>query len=117
MLSRSGECGSGLGDAPPAYTVVGMIAAAALGLPLEPVTFQLGDSTLPLAPVEGGSSHVATVGSAVEGACEKLQRKFWHMARQMTDSAFTKTRFADVGLSMARCALPANRPCKSHWWL
>jgi xanthine dehydrogenase YagR molybdenum-binding subunit len=44
-----------------------------MGLPLERVTFQLGDSTLPLAPVEGGSSHVATVGGGVAGACEKLQ--------------------------------------------
>ncbi|RLM49317.1 xanthine dehydrogenase family protein molybdopterin-binding subunit, partial [Halobellus sp. Atlit-31R] len=44
------------------YTVMSMIAAESLGLPLERVTFQLGDSTLPFAPVEGGSSHVTTVG-------------------------------------------------------
>jgi xanthine dehydrogenase YagR molybdenum-binding subunit len=42
------------------YTVMAMIAAEAMGLPLERVTFQLGDSTLPVAPIEGGSSHVAT---------------------------------------------------------
>lgn len=36
------------------YTVMAMIAAEALGLPLEDVTFQLGDSTLPVAPIEGG---------------------------------------------------------------
>lgn len=35
------------------YTVMAMIAAEALGLPLEDVTFQLGDSTLPVAPIEG----------------------------------------------------------------
>lgn len=78
------------------YTVMAMLAAAALGLPLEQVTFQLGDSALPLAPVEGGSSHVATVGAAVAGACEKLQRKLWRMARLVPDPAFAKTRFADV---------------------
>lgn len=70
------------------YTVMSQIAAAALGLPLENVTFCLGDSTLPFAPIEGGSSHVATVGSAVEGVCEKLQKKLWKLARAMPDSPF-----------------------------
>ena len=90
------------------YTVMAMIAAAALGLPLEQVTFQLGDSTLPLAPVEGGSSHVATVGAAVAGACEKLQRKLWRMARLMPDPAFLKTRFADVEFAEGSVRLVAN---------
>ncbi|RYF39127.1 MAG: xanthine dehydrogenase family protein molybdopterin-binding subunit, partial [Comamonadaceae bacterium] len=49
------------------YTVMTMIAAAAMGLPVEQVTFRLGDSTLPVAPIEGGSAMVATVGSAIEG--------------------------------------------------
>ncbi len=78
------------------YTVMGMIAAAAMGLPLEQVTFQLGDSTLPMAPVEGGSSHVTTVGSAVEGACEKLQRRLLRMAQAMPGSAFAQAKFKDV---------------------
>src|SRR4051812_22976027 len=37
------------------------IAADTLGLPLENVTFKLGDSSLPKASVEGGSFTVATV--------------------------------------------------------
>ena len=78
------------------YTVMSMIAAAAMGLPLEQVTFQLGDSTLPVAPVEGGSSHVTTVGSAVEGVCEKLQSKLLRMAKGMPGSAFAKARLDEV---------------------
>ena len=78
------------------YTVMGMIAAAAMGLPLEQVTFQLGDSTLPMAPVEGGSSHVTTVGSAVEGACEKLQRRLLRMAQGLPETAFARAKFKDV---------------------
>jgi xanthine dehydrogenase YagR molybdenum-binding subunit len=78
------------------YTVMAMIAAAAMGLPLEQVTFQLGDSTLPVAPIEGGSSHVTTVGSAVEGACEKLQRRLLRLAARLPDSPLAKARFADV---------------------
>jgi xanthine dehydrogenase YagR molybdenum-binding subunit len=77
-------------------TVMSQIAAAAMGLPLEQVSFRLGDSTLPVAPVEGGSSHVATVGSAVDGACEKLQRLLWSCAASMPESPFAKTRFKSV---------------------
>ncbi len=78
------------------YTVMAQIAAASMGLPLEKVAFQLGDSTLPVAPVEGGSSHVATVGSAVEGVCEKLQKTLFKLARKIDGSPFAKARFADV---------------------
>ncbi|MFL6707717.1 MAG: xanthine dehydrogenase family protein molybdopterin-binding subunit, partial [Massilia sp.] len=78
------------------YTAMCIIAADALGLPLEKVRFQLGDSTLPVAPVEGGSSHVATVGSAVQGVCEKLQQSLFKIARRMPGSPFAKAKFADV---------------------
>jgi xanthine dehydrogenase YagR molybdenum-binding subunit len=78
------------------YTVMAMIAAAAMGLEMEKVTFQLGDSTLPVAPIEGGSSHVTTVGSAVEGACEKLQKRLYKMARSLPDKPFAGSSFKDV---------------------
>jgi xanthine dehydrogenase YagR molybdenum-binding subunit len=71
------------------YTVMAMIAAEAMGLPLEQVTFQLGDSTLPVAPIEGGSSHVATVGSAVQGACDKLRKQLLSLAQAMNSAAFS----------------------------
>lgn len=78
------------------YTVMAMIAADVLGLPLERVTFQLGDSTLPVAPVEGGSSHVATVGSAVAGVCEKLCLTLLRYAQAGPDSPFRNQRLKDV---------------------
>src|SRR5438105_14447503 len=55
------------------YTIMTQVAAEWLGLPLERVTFRLGDSSLPAAPVEGGSFTAATVGSAVRAACQKLR--------------------------------------------
>ena len=78
------------------YTVMSMIAAEAMGLPLEQVAFQLGDSTLPLAPIEGGSSHVTTIGSGVVGACDKLKKRLLRLAQGMPDSAFAKARMRDV---------------------
>jgi xanthine dehydrogenase YagR molybdenum-binding subunit len=90
------------------YTVMAMIAAAAMGLPLEKVTFQLGDSTLPVAPIEGGSSHVTTVGSAVEGACEKLQKRLFKMARHLPGTPFGHTRFKDVEFFEGQMRLRAD---------
>ncbi|MFX6250433.1 hypothetical protein ABTF88_20900, partial [Acinetobacter baumannii] len=54
----------------------------------ERVVFRLGDSDLPFAPIEGGSSHVATGGSAVDGACERLQRLLGRLARGLRNSGF-----------------------------
>ena len=75
VTSAASDIGTG------SWTVMAQIAAAAMGIPLENVDFRLGDSRLPFAPVEGGSSHVTTVGSAVDGACEKLKRELWRLAR------------------------------------
>src|SRR5262245_20500598 len=53
------------------YTIMTQIAAETLGLPIEKVTFELGDSSLPQAPVEGGSFTAASVGTAVKAVCDK----------------------------------------------
>jgi xanthine dehydrogenase YagR molybdenum-binding subunit len=63
------------------YTVMTQIAAATLGLPMEKVTFRLGDSTLPFAPIEGGSMTVATIGTAVQEVCEKVAHRLFRLAR------------------------------------
>lgn len=90
------------------YTVMSMIAAEALGLPLEQVSFQMGDSTLPVAPIEGGSSHVATVGSAVEGACGKLKKQLLALARKQGRAEFARARLEDVVFAGGRMALAAD---------
>jgi len=91
------------------YTVMAMIAAETMGMPLEQVTFQLGDSTLPVAPIEGGSSHVATVGSAVEGACRKLQKRLLKIASRMPNSPFAKSEIDDVRFKAGRLELAGDK--------
>jgi xanthine dehydrogenase YagR molybdenum-binding subunit len=54
---------------PGTYTSMTQVAAHTLGLPLERVRFELGDSRLPPAPVHGGSITMASIGSAVQAAC------------------------------------------------
>lgn len=91
------------------YTVMSMIAAESLGLPLERVTFQLGDSTLPFAPVEGGSSHVTTVGGGVHGACDKLKKTLARLAKGMPGSPLARAREADLEFADGTLRL-RNRP-------
>jgi len=57
------------------YTTMSQLAANALGLPLENVRFELGDSSFPPAPVNGGSWLTVSVGSAVLNACDALRIK------------------------------------------
>src|SRR3954452_11700792 len=49
------------------------VAPETLALPIERVSFILGDTTLPQAPVHGGSMTMASVGSAVQAACRKAR--------------------------------------------
>jgi xanthine dehydrogenase YagR molybdenum-binding subunit len=65
---------------PGTYTSMSQVAADALGLPMDRVTFQLGDSTLPTAPVHAGSLTMASVGSAVFTACNSLRDSFIRIA-------------------------------------
>ncbi|MBD9443498.1 xanthine dehydrogenase family protein molybdopterin-binding subunit [Pseudomonas sp. PDM04] len=77
------------------YTVMTQIAAQASGVPLEDVTFVLGDSSLPKAPLQGGSFTVSSVGTAVQQACEALKEKLLAVARQ------TSADFAGVTAQQA----------------
>lgn len=78
------------------YTVMTQIAAETLGLPLEDVEFKLGDSSLPNAPLEGGSKTVATVGSAVKKVCHKLREKVFKLAQQAIGSPLVNAGLEDV---------------------
>lgn len=72
------------------------IAAESLGLPIEKVTFKLGDSWLPNAPVEGGSWTALTVGSAVKAVCDKLKLKLFLIARELKNSRLAGLELDDV---------------------
>jgi xanthine dehydrogenase YagR molybdenum-binding subunit len=65
---------------PGTYTAMTQIAAAALGLPVTRVRFELGDSKMPRAPVEGGSMTVAGVGSAVHDTARAVRDEVLKLA-------------------------------------
>jgi xanthine dehydrogenase YagR molybdenum-binding subunit len=57
------------------WTSLTQISADAIGIPVEKVKFELGDSALPFGPVAGGSNTTATVGSAIADAAANLKKK------------------------------------------
>lgn len=67
---------------PGTYTTMTIIAADALGLPMERVRFELGDSTMPAVPPHGGSQTAASVGSAVREACVAARSRVLALVRE-----------------------------------
>lgn len=77
-------------------TVMTQIAADAMGLALEDVTFSYADSSMPFAPLQGGSFTAATVGSAIAVACQALKKKLFKKAREVEASPLRDLDFEDV---------------------
>jgi xanthine dehydrogenase YagR molybdenum-binding subunit len=71
VLVESGTIDMGGGS----YTVYAQVAADALGVDVEKVRFDLGDTNMPEAPRSGGSTTAASVATAVEAACAALKEK------------------------------------------
>jgi xanthine dehydrogenase YagR molybdenum-binding subunit len=94
------------------YTVMTQIAADALGLKVEQVRFELGDSTMPEAPVSGGSTTVASVGPAVQAAGHALRLKLVGIAAAAEGSPLFGAKAEQVGVENGELYLlaePARR--------
>jgi xanthine dehydrogenase YagR molybdenum-binding subunit len=87
------------------YTIMTQIAADTLGLRIEDVTFTLGDSTLPKAPIQGGSFTAASVGPAVKAACDSVRNKLLALARNVPDCGLARATMGDVTFADGRIAL------------
>jgi xanthine dehydrogenase YagR molybdenum-binding subunit len=66
VLTAGNDMGTG------AYTVMAIAAADTLGLPVEQIRVELGDSRLPDGGIAGGSQMTASLTPAVIGACQAL---------------------------------------------
>ena len=91
VTSASSDMGPGT------WTSMTQVAAETLGLPIERVTFTLGDTRLPRAAIHGGSITMASVGSAVQAAC-----------RQARDEALQRGGANDLSEAMARIGQPVE---------
>jgi xanthine dehydrogenase YagR molybdenum-binding subunit len=77
LLLQSAVSDSGPGTA----TAMTRLAADSFGLPTGNITFELGNSSLPPGPTQGGSTTTSTLGSAVHEACNALKQKLVDLAK------------------------------------
>jgi xanthine dehydrogenase YagR molybdenum-binding subunit len=75
------------------------VAADTLGLPIENITIKLGDSTLPQAPVEGGSWMAATASHAIAATADEIRKELLGIANAMKNSPLAGLKLEDVTLA------------------
>jgi xanthine dehydrogenase YagR molybdenum-binding subunit len=90
------------------YTVMTQVAADALGLPVDRVRFELGDSRMPPSPVSGGSQTAASTGSAVHVVCTALRQRLAELAVSDEDSPLHSIAADDVRAAAGRLYLASD---------
>ena len=78
------------------YTVMTQLAAEVLGLRMDRVEFELGDTRLPQAPQAGGSGLTAALGSAVHNTCVALVQRFLELLADDPNSPLQGCAIEDV---------------------
>jgi xanthine dehydrogenase YagR molybdenum-binding subunit len=81
------------------YTIMAQVAADTLGLPIDNISVKLGDSTLPQAPVEGGSWMAASASHAVAATAEEVRKELLALAKAMKASPLANAKLKDVVLA------------------
>jgi xanthine dehydrogenase YagR molybdenum-binding subunit len=81
------------------YTIMAQVAADVLGLPIDNISIKLGDSSLPQAPVEGGSWMAASASHAVVTTAEEVRKELLKLAKKVKDSPLADAELADVVLA------------------
>jgi xanthine dehydrogenase YagR molybdenum-binding subunit len=81
------------------YTILAQVAADVLGLPIDNISIKLGDSTLPQAPVEGGSWMAASASHAVVNTAEQVRKELLKLAKKLKDSPLADAKLEDVVLA------------------
>lgn len=93
---------------PGTYTSQTQVAADALGLTMRAVTFRLGDSLYPQTGPHGGSSTMASVGSAVLDACDQVRRQAIRLAIEDRESPLYGVPADDVVVRNGRLHSQSN---------
>jgi xanthine dehydrogenase YagR molybdenum-binding subunit len=88
LQSATSDIGPGTG------TSMTNIAHESLGIPVSQIRFELGDSSLPTAGSQGGSTTTSTVGSAVYDTCAALKENLVALLNKI--DAFKDMKAADL---------------------
>ncbi len=92
VASATSDIGTGT------YTIMAQIVADELGVPLDKITVRLGDSDLPMAPVQGGSFTASSVGAAIQLACRDITEQLLKAAARMNGQPLGSAKIADITL-------------------
>jgi xanthine dehydrogenase YagR molybdenum-binding subunit len=79
------------------YTVLAQTAADALGVPVDRIDVKIGDSSLPPAPLAGGSQTTASIHPAALDACVLLRKELTAMAIADVDSKLHGRSAEEIG--------------------
>ncbi len=104
MVIQSAVSDSGSGTA----TAMTGIAAEVMGIAPNKIIFEMGDSSLPPGPTQGGSTTVSTVGSAVYDVCIAVQQKLLEMAAANVGSPFKDLKLSEVVFKNGNMAVASN---------
>ncbi len=103
VLSATQDIGTGT------YTIMAQTIADALGVAVERVTVEIGDSSLPPAPVSGGSTTAASVTAAVLTAGEMLKKDLMAMAMADGKSKLNGAKPEEIEFANARFFVKNDR--------
>jgi xanthine dehydrogenase YagR molybdenum-binding subunit len=91
LMTASIDIGTGT------YTVLAQTAADALGIPVERIDVMIGDSTLPPAPLAGGSQTTASIHPAAMEACVLLRKELAMLAAGDNESVLKGRKPEEIG--------------------
>ncbi|MEO8430237.1 MAG: xanthine dehydrogenase family protein molybdopterin-binding subunit [Acidobacteriota bacterium] len=91
-----------------AYTIFTQVSADSLGLPVERITFELGDSDFPEAPVSGGSNSSASVSEAIIQAAAAVKAKLAGIAAADPGSPLAGLKPEELALADGRLVSAAT---------
>jgi xanthine dehydrogenase YagR molybdenum-binding subunit len=107
VLTAGSDPGSGM------YTVLAATAAEDLGLSIEHVAVELGDSDLRRCAVAGGSNLTAGTAPAARAACADIRRQLLDLASALPDALpFARGGIEDYQFSDG-CISPRSAPSRS----
>ncbi len=90
------------------YTILAQVAADVLGVPVERVRVRLGDTTLPRAPVAGGSQLANLLAGAVHKTAAAAREELFAIAAGDPASPLRAARANDFTLADGRVALASD---------
>jgi xanthine dehydrogenase YagR molybdenum-binding subunit len=105
VVVQSGTHEMGTGTA----TALAPVIADVLGVAIERVRFDLGDTDLPRAPVSGGSATISSVGTAVAGATQAARAKVLGIARADSQSSLYNIADSEIAIENGQIFLKSDR--------